>query len=109
MPIRFHLDQHVAGAVADGLRRRNIDVTTSRDADLLGANDVDHLTHIREQGRVMVTMDADFLRLHASGEAHPGIVYCEMGKRSVGELLDLLVILHSTVHPEQMHNHIEFF
>jgi len=31
--IRFHLDEHVAHAVADGLRRLGIDVTTTTDRD----------------------------------------------------------------------------
>ena len=35
--IRFHLDEHVAHAVADGLRRLGIEVTTTTDAGLLGA------------------------------------------------------------------------
>jgi hypothetical protein len=38
--IRFHLDEHVDHAVADGLRRRGIAVTTTADADLLGAENI---------------------------------------------------------------------
>ena len=34
--IRFHLDEHVAHAIAEGLRRRGVDVTTTTDAGLLG-------------------------------------------------------------------------
>jgi hypothetical protein len=32
--MRFHLDEHIANAIADGLRRRRIDVTTTVDAAL---------------------------------------------------------------------------
>jgi hypothetical protein len=35
--ILFHLDEHVAPAVADGLRRRSIDVSTTVDAGLVGS------------------------------------------------------------------------
>ena len=35
--IRLHLDENVDHAVAHGLRLRGIDVTTSTDADLIGA------------------------------------------------------------------------
>lgn len=35
--IRFHLDEHIDPAVADGLRRRHIEVTTAAEAGLLGA------------------------------------------------------------------------
>jgi hypothetical protein len=37
--IRFHLDENCAHSIAAGLRRRGIDVTTTRDAGLLGATD----------------------------------------------------------------------
>ncbi len=37
--IQFHLDENVDPAIADGLRRRGISVTTTRDAGLVGARD----------------------------------------------------------------------
>jgi hypothetical protein len=49
--IRFHLDEHVPRAVADGLRKLGIDVTTCADASLLGAADVDHIAFGLAQGR----------------------------------------------------------
>jgi hypothetical protein len=39
--IRFHLDEHCPHAIAVGLRRHGIDVTTATDAGLLHADDVD--------------------------------------------------------------------
>jgi hypothetical protein len=41
--IKFHLDEHVHPAIAEGLRRRGIDVTTTIEAELLGAEDEKHL------------------------------------------------------------------
>ncbi|MFI5458618.1 MAG: DUF5615 family PIN-like protein [Isosphaerales bacterium] len=41
--VRFHLDEHVPPAIAAGLRRRGIDVTTTSDAGLAGADDIDHI------------------------------------------------------------------
>lgn len=41
--MRFHLDEHVAHAIAHGLRRRGIDVTTTVETGLLSAPDDDHL------------------------------------------------------------------
>ncbi|MFL6233223.1 MAG: hypothetical protein ACJ76N_08835 [Thermoanaerobaculia bacterium] len=40
--IRFHLDECVAGAIADG-RRRGIDVTTTRESGLISSGDLDQL------------------------------------------------------------------
>jgi len=62
--IRFHLDEHVDHAVADGLRRRSIDCTTTADAGLLGAGDPDQLVFAKSQGRVLFSNDSDFLRAH---------------------------------------------
>jgi predicted nuclease of predicted toxin-antitoxin system len=64
--IRFHLDEHVAHAVADGLRQFGIDVTTTTDACLLGAEDADHIAYGLAQGRVIFTEDDDFLVLVAA-------------------------------------------
>ena len=37
--IKFHLDENVDGAIVRGLRKKNIDVTTTKVADLIGASD----------------------------------------------------------------------
>ncbi|MFH1920766.1 MAG: hypothetical protein ABIP48_12860 [Planctomycetota bacterium] len=36
MEIRYHLDEHVDPAVAEGLRQRGVDVTTTVEAGLNG-------------------------------------------------------------------------
>jgi predicted nuclease of predicted toxin-antitoxin system len=59
--IRYHLDENIPAAVAEGLRRRSIDVTTTAEAGLLGATDEAQLAFARDQGRVIVTQDADLL------------------------------------------------
>ncbi|MGH9673690.1 MAG: DUF5615 family PIN-like protein [Bryobacteraceae bacterium] len=63
MPICFHLDEHIPASIAAALRRRGIDVTTSAESGLLGANDAAQLSFAASAGRVLVTHDADFLRL----------------------------------------------
>ena len=52
--IRFHLDEHVPHAIAEGLRRRGIDVTTTVEAGLRSATDDVHLAYAVEQRRVIV-------------------------------------------------------
>lgn len=61
--IRFHLDECVPGAVAEGLRRRRIDVTTTPESALISAVDRDQLAFASKEGRVLVTKDSDFLGL----------------------------------------------
>jgi predicted nuclease of predicted toxin-antitoxin system len=106
--IRFHLDEHVNPDVADGLRRRGVDVTTSADAGLRGAVDTAHVGYIVSQRRVIFTNDSDFLRLHDGGIEHPGIVYCHQQSRSVGEIIRGLVLIWEALEPEDMQNRVEF-
>ncbi len=61
--IPFLLDEHVAHAVVQVLRRRGIDAQTATEAGLLGATDAQFLAYAQQAGRVMVTHDDDFLRL----------------------------------------------
>src|SRR5216684_4516961 len=106
MPIRFHLNEHISTSIAAGLRRRSIAVTTTAEAELLGADDAAQLAFAVSHGRVMVTHDADFLRLHAEGTTHAGIAYCLVGALTVGELLRGLVLIHDLLSVEEMKNRI---
>ncbi len=108
MAIRFHLDENVHAAVAEALRRRGVDVTTASDAGLIGAADERHLAFAREQRRIVVTHDADFLRLHARGAEHAGIVFCHARRRSLRELVGALSLLAVSTTPESMANRVEY-
>jgi len=72
--IRYYFDEHIAGAVAEGLRRRGIEVLTLTEAEMLGATDKAHFAFAREEGRTIVTQDDDFLRLAAQADDHAGRV-----------------------------------
>jgi uncharacterized protein DUF5615 len=106
--IKFHLDEHVASAVADGLRRRGIDVATTPDASLLGATDPQQLSSATANARVIFTNDPDFLHMHDQGVAHAGIAYCHRQSRSVGEIIGALELIWEVLEPEEMHNRVEF-
>jgi predicted nuclease of predicted toxin-antitoxin system len=73
--IRFYVDEHVPTAITKGLQRRGVDVVTVGDRDALSAADEAHLALAAAEMRVVFTQDADFLRLHAEGIPHAGIVY----------------------------------
>ena len=106
--IRFHLDEHCPHAIAEGLRRLGIDVTTSTDAGLLRAPDRDHLAFGMSEGRVIFTQDDDFLALAAQGTAHAGITYCHQQSRSIGEIIDSLTLIWEVFEPEEMAGRVEY-
>lgn len=91
--IRFHLDEHGAAALAEGLRRHGVDVTTTPGAGLLQGTDLEQLAFATANGRVLVTHDEDFLALNATGIRHAGIVYCHQQKYSLGDLLRALILV----------------
>lgn len=106
--IRFHLDEHCPTALAEGLRRRGVDVTTTPEAGLAGADDPEHVDFALSQGRVIFTQDEDFLAIHAAGLPHPGIADCHQGTRSLGEIIRGLVLIWEIYEPEEVANRVEF-
>nr|WP_318701001.1 MULTISPECIES: DUF5615 family PIN-like protein [unclassified Roseofilum] len=102
------MDENVDGAIAEGLRRRGLDVTVTAQVGLLGASDEEQVAFALVQSRVVFTHDADFLRLHRRGVEHAGIVYCQQGKRSIGEMILSLVQISQFQTLESMYRHIEF-
>lgn len=106
--IRFYFDEHVPQAVADGLRRRGVDVLTAQAAGRSGLPDDEQLAYATQQALVMVTMDSDYLILAAQGELHAGIAYAKQGSRSISELIQKLKLIHDVLTPAEMQNHVEY-
>jgi len=108
MAIRFHLDEHIHPGIAVGLRAHGIEVTTTADADLLGATDEKHLVFAQSEQRVLITHDRDFLRHHLADSEHSGIAYSHRDKYAVGDLLQMLLLLHACESSENMQGKVEF-
>jgi predicted nuclease of predicted toxin-antitoxin system len=106
--IRFHLDEHVDPDVARALQRYGIDVTTTVGAGLRTQSDVAQLDFARHEQRVLVTHDADFLRLAAQVPSHTGIVYGARVARSLGEMIRSLILIYEVLTPEEMMNRVEY-
>ncbi len=106
-PITFYTDEHVARAVVNGLRLRGVDVLTVPEANMMGATDAAHLELAARQQRVIFTQDEDFLRLHAQGVSHAGIVYAPQ-QTPVGGVIRGLMLIYHLLDPAEMRNHVEF-
>lgn len=105
--IRFHLDESCNLAIARALRNRQIDVTTSLDAGLIGAADPAQLAFATAEDRVLFTHDPDFIPLHKMGQDHPGIVFCRQ-RVPLGERVRWLVLIWEALDPEDMRNRLEY-
>jgi predicted nuclease of predicted toxin-antitoxin system len=106
--LAFHLDEHVHPAIASGLQRRGIDVTTTVEVGLGGSEDEQHVAYALAQDRVIVTHDDDFLALHSRGVPHAGIAYCHQGERTIGDILRHLLLMNECLGPKDMFGRIEF-
>lgn len=94
MPVSFHLDEQIPPALADGaLQNRGIDITRSQDVALNGAADREHLAFALKAGRILVTQDVDFLRLHSEGTPHAGIAFWRQQTRAIGDVLRRLLVM----------------
>jgi predicted nuclease of predicted toxin-antitoxin system len=107
-PVRFHLDEQVNPAIAAGLRKHGVDVTTTPEVGLRGAGDDLQLDYVRRERRVLVTHDADFLRYHAQGIEHAGIVYCHKEARTIGQIIEALRLIYALLTAEEMAGRIEY-
>jgi predicted nuclease of predicted toxin-antitoxin system len=105
---RFHLDECCDPAIANGLRRRDIDVTTLQEAGLIEAEDEQQAEYGFAENRVVLTHDADFLRLQAAGVPHAGIVYRAKDTLSLDEIIKRLVLIWEIYEPEEIVNCVEF-
>jgi hypothetical protein len=108
VPIRFHLDEHISSHIAEGLRRRKIEVSTAAETGLTGATDLAHLEFAAAAGRVLVTQDDDFLKLHAQGMTHAGIAYCQQQSMSIGDMLRRLILIYDLLSPAEIAGRVEF-
>lgn len=82
-------------------------MSTTIEAGLRTASDPDQLAFVQHEGRVLVTHDADFLRLAAQGVDHPGIAYCHKSARSLGEIIRSLILIYEVLTPEEMAGRVQ--
>jgi hypothetical protein len=67
-----------------------------------------HLIYAQAQGRVVVTEDADFAEIHFRLASHGGIDYFPGGRRSIGEIVERLRLLHAFSSAEEMVGRLEW-
>ena len=59
------------------------------------------------QGRVLITADADHLRLHAAGVPHAGILFAPPDV-SIGRLIGGAMLMAEVLAADEMINQVEF-
>ncbi|NJM62242.1 MAG: DUF5615 family PIN-like protein [Oscillatoriales cyanobacterium RU_3_3] len=108
LKIRFHLDEHIDRDIARALRLYGIDVTTTVEAGLRTKTDEQQWLFVQEQQRVLVTQDRDFLVMASMSNDYPGVVYFKQGSRSIGEVIEMLILIYEIYIPEDMVGMVEY-
>jgi hypothetical protein len=57
---------------------------------------------------VILTSDTDFIAPHAAGIGHAGIVYYHQTSRTIGQMIEFLLLLDASMIQEEMRNRLEF-
>jgi hypothetical protein len=103
----FLTDEHIPSAVAIGWCARGIDASTAAESAQLGALDAALLSFARSEGRVLITADADHLRLAAAGAPHAGILFAPPYP-GIGMLIGGAMLIAELLSAEEMVNRVEF-
>ncbi len=104
--INFHLD--VSNAIALGLRRRGIDVTTTPEVGLIVVSDREQIAFALSGNPILITHNDDYVILHGGGMNHAGINYCDQKRRSICDILNTLVLIGEILEPKDMKNQLKF-
>jgi hypothetical protein len=106
-----YADEHVKSAIVAGLLQRGMDVVTAQDRGQRQTDDEILLATACAEGRLMLTNDTDFLRIHsdwpACGRDHSGIVYWPQD-RPIGVVVRLVLQYAPQTTPEQAANQVKF-
>jgi hypothetical protein len=112
MSLKFFFDECVDEDVAAALRAHRVDVVTTTDMARKGIADKEQLAFAYTEGRVIYTIDHDFLRLayECLEQSHTfaGIAYHHPGQRSKQEIIEALLLMHAVYDTQDMENHVEF-
>ena len=108
MPLPLRCDEQVPYPVIEGLRRRWLEVKTVQETGLRAVRDERILEIARQQGRIVYTHDADFLRHHTAGVPHAGIFYHHLLAYSIGEAIHKVILACEVYSRVEMKNHVEF-
>ncbi|MCU0535423.1 MAG: hypothetical protein MUD14_16160 [Hydrococcus sp. Prado102] len=113
MKIRFQADSDLNQAIVTGILRREptIDFQTSNIANLSGLSDLEVLTNVAQEGRVLVSHDQRTMPIYFAEfvitQTSSGVIIV-LQSMPIGEAIDNLIKLWQTSEAEDWVNRIAF-
>ena len=108
MSLPLLCDEHVPFQIVEGLRRRRLDVAVVQEIGLRSSDDLHILEVAQQLPRVIYTQDTDFLRHHAAGVQHGGLLYHHPLDYSIGEAIRRVELVCEVYSLDDMKNRLEF-
>lgn len=103
-PLKLYFDTHIAKAVAVQLRLKGVDVVRCEEVGMAEASDLEHLEYATAEGRVMVSLDSDFVNLHqdwlTDHRRHGGIMRINpdwQGPNYVGAIVKAVLLYYNLI------------
>lgn len=107
----LYTDECVDFRIVRGLRERGVAIVTVQELGLLGAPDDVHLAQAIALNRVVLSADADFLRLAnemlESEQLFPGLIFVRSGL-AVGTAISRILEIATILESHEMVNRIEW-
>ncbi|MDW7680929.1 MAG: DUF5615 family PIN-like protein, partial [bacterium] len=89
--LKIYMDENVERAIADGLKRRNIEAWSANEMNNLGLNDEQQLECAVRKKASFFTYDSDFFdigkRWASEGKIHYGIFYIHPLNTNIGDCI----------------------
>ncbi|MCY3832567.1 MAG: DUF5615 family PIN-like protein [Chloroflexi bacterium] len=106
--LRFYLDEHLDVEIARQLNQLGIDTITVQALETQGEDDPIQLQMATELGRVLCTMDSDYVDLAAEGAQHAGIVFIPSEHSEIGVVVRYLELMARVFTADEARNHVEY-
>jgi predicted nuclease of predicted toxin-antitoxin system len=112
MSLRLYFDHNVRIEIAEGLRRRGIDVVTAREDGTQRLADSELLDRATQLGRVLFSQDrhllAEAARRQRSSLPFAGVIFGRQLAMTIGQCIDELEMVASVYDPADMIDHVEY-
>ena len=101
--MRFKLDENLPAEAADLLREAGHDAATVLEQEMSGETDPNVAAACEREGRVLVTLDADFADIRTyPPEGYPGLVVLRLRRQDKPHVLDVLRRVLPLLETEQL-------
>lgn len=110
MALSDYFDVHVPAAIAEGLRRRGIDVLTSQEDGTREADDEALLQRATDLGRLLLSQDEDLLEIAAARQQQEilfaGLIFSHQQGTSIGRCVEDLELIAQCMTPAEAANRV---